>query len=122
MKNILFIAFCGAVFIILIEAQEKYATRQRLNLDHIELPHYVSPIPGGLHNYRSFHISMPQLDSVLAYGIITTVIRISGAGRIAVRKERALCESYNVGFVNIDADSILIVHGLLLKGRVLINY
>lgn len=128
MKNILFFAFCAVVFIILIEAQEKYARRQRFNLDHIELPRYVHSIPGGRHNYRSPQLTLEQLDSILAAGLITTVIRLNGDGRdaagVSVKKERALCDAHSVGFILLNAhapDAALTIHGLLLDGRTLIH-
>lgn len=128
MKNILFYAFCATVFLILIKAQEKYASRARLNLNDIELPACVFPIPGGQHNYRSAQLSITQLDSVLSTGLITTVIRLNGDGKdaagVPAKKERALCDSYGVGFTQINAhtpDAADLVHALLQDGRTLIH-
>lgn len=128
MKNIIFFIFCACVLIILIDAQEKYARRQRLGLHHIELPHYVRPIPGDRYNYRSAQLTIPQMDSVLAAGLITTVIRLNGNGRdasgVSTTEERRLCASHGVRFIRLDAhapDAALTAHALLLEGRTLIH-
>lgn len=128
MKHILFFVFCGVVINILCTAQEKYAGRARLNLDDIEMPAYVYAIPGNHHNYRSAQITLAQLDSVLRLGLITTVIRLNGegkdAGGVPAKKERALCDSYGVGFIQVNAhsrDAPELVHGLLNDGRTLIH-
>lgn len=128
MKNLLFLAFCAAVYIILIHAQEKYARRYQFQFDNIPLPEFITPIPGKLHNYRSAQLTTDQLDSLLSLGIISTVIRLNGNGRdaggVPIGTERQVCQAHNVEFLTINpaaAVAHISVHGLLLDGRALIH-
>ena len=128
MKNILFTFFVGVVFVILVQANEKYGARPSLNLDYISVPDFVHPVPGGRHNYRSAQISLAQLDSLLSTGLIARVIRLNGPGRdaggVQPGDERRLCEDHGVEFHAINAhepDARQRVHVLLMHGQTLIH-
>lgn len=128
MKNILFSLFVGAVFVILVNANEKYGARPRLNLDYITPPAFAHPVPGGRHNYRGQQPAPAQLDSLLATGLITRVIRLNGSGRDAgsmtPAEESRLCDKYGVEFhyINLHVQGAVIeVHNLLLRGQTFVH-
>lgn len=68
---------------------------------------FIEKVPAGTQIYRSAQLTYEQLDTLLASGKITYVLRLNGdykdAGAMTTAEERALCDKHGVIFARINA-------------------
>ena len=110
--------------LLTISKNSKKAENNNLKLGYS----FIEPIPGGLGNYRSKQLTLEQMDSLYASGMIEYSIRMNGDGKdsggVAIEDQKKICAKYDIRFefVNLHGRGALnYIHEMLRGGKVHIH-